>query len=125
MARAKSKAEKNGQTEWSAHCAYLLRDRARWLDDYEHTMLNDNAEGDWEPTDAQKAFTERIAYETEEVSHFENYSVQELLRMAHACVAELPLEEEEDIVALSEDGCSRVSRRKARRLLAIARRWAI
>jgi|CXWL01.1.fsa_nt_gi hypothetical protein len=125
MARAKSKSETSAKIEWSAHCAFLLRDRALWLDDYEQAMLNDNAQGNWEPSDAQREFAKRVAHETEEITSYDDYSVAELIRLAQSCVAELPYEEEEEVAALAQAGCTRVSRRKARRLLAIAKRWAI
>lgn len=118
--------EQRDLREWHERCEALIKSRAPWLRDHEFEMLDSQTRYDKPPTENREKYAAHIAYETDLVSGIDGISVPQLVTAVAAVKPLLrSIEEEERITELEQLRPTKLPRREAEWLLALAKRFAI
>jgi hypothetical protein len=125
MAKRRQTPELIKAQEFHAKVAGLLRTRHADWDDWEETFLLDNAQrpGDYIYSEAQWSVLNRLSGYAKSFTHYNDYTVQELLAIAYPARFDLDEDAEEFLETLTRWKAADLKRRQIRRLAGIARQF--
>lgn len=125
MAKRRQTAEFIKAREFHAKVVELLRSRHADWSDWEETFLIDNAQrpGDYIYSEAQWGVLNRLSAYAKSFTHYDGYTVQELLAIAYPARFDLDDNSEEFLEILTRWKATDLKRRQIRRLAKIARQF--
>ena len=125
MAKRRQTAELIEASEFHARVVELLRTRHADWNDWEETFLIDNAQrpGDYVYSEAQWGVLRRLSPHAKSFTHYNGYTVEELLAIAYPARFDLDEDSEEFLETLTRWKATDLKRRQIRRLASIARQF--
>ena len=125
MAKRRQSPELIKAVEFHATVVDLLRTRHADWSEWEETFLLDNAQrpGDYIYSEAQWAVINRLTGYSKSFTHYNSYTVQELIAIAYPFRRDLDEDAEEFLEKLKRWNASDLKRRQIRWLAGIARQF--